>query len=781
MLELMVRLFRKWRPPEGWLLWVTALAVLLLVPAAAETAGWVPYLGPLLAIIVLLGYWAGFGLTRRQVRAEDRAAEPAEAGPAGLSGWLAAIILAILGVLTVSLVVGWREAPAVPEAVPWLARPPARAGLALAEMADRLAQWGLGVRSGGAVQDDAVFRWIVGLFAWAAAAWAGWWLYGRGKPLAALLPAGLLLAMNAYYYWDGRYWLPFYLGLLVVVAVFASRSALERRWRRRRMDYSEDARVDVILSALGISLIVAISAFAMPRIVFQPTADWFEGLVAAPLDKLSETGTGLFPGLKRTPRSLLAQGSVSGMPRAYLLGSSPELGQELVMRVSTDELDGLAADEMPSPEMSYKWRALTYDVYDGRGWRNSPLKETELAAGRPWFEETPAWRRPLTQRVELRSGGSRTLFAAGEPLAVNRPYRALSYLGAETPVDELAALVGNGRRYDIVSLVPAAGAEALAAAGTAYPPAVAERYLQLPKVPDRVAALARSVTGGAATPYDQAVALERYLRQYPYDLDVAAAPAGQDVVDYFLFTAERGYCDYYASAMAVMARSLGIPARLATGYATGDYDPGARAFVVYGDDAHTWPELYFSGVGWVPFEPTGSRERVPLASGPGERPHFCSEEQTLVETELQAFQEQRAAQGRLVWILAVLAAGLAALVGVAVWWLRPAASLEQQYAQLGRWGKRLGRPAGPGETAGEFGRGLGRQLVATGAPQAGSAIEGVEGYIRAFEGAQYGPQAEEDAQQARRLWPGVERLLRVVWVRRLLSRRASEKQRPGGP
>ena len=67
MLELIVRLLRKWRPLEGWLLWTMALTTLLMVPAAAESAAWVPYLGPMLAVIVLLGYWAGFGLTRRQV------------------------------------------------------------------------------------------------------------------------------------------------------------------------------------------------------------------------------------------------------------------------------------------------------------------------------------------------------------------------------------------------------------------------------------------------------------------------------------------------------------------------------------------------------------------------------------------------------------------------------------------------------------------------------------------------------------------------------------------
>ena len=84
MLELTVRLFRKWRPLEGWLLWAMALITLLMVPPAAESAAWVPFLGPMLAVIVLLGYWAGFGLTRRQVKADGRAAE--KAGAKGATG-----------------------------------------------------------------------------------------------------------------------------------------------------------------------------------------------------------------------------------------------------------------------------------------------------------------------------------------------------------------------------------------------------------------------------------------------------------------------------------------------------------------------------------------------------------------------------------------------------------------------------------------------------------------------------------------------------------------------
>ena len=147
------------------------------------------------------------------------------------------------------------------------------------------------------------------------------------------------------------------------------------------------------------------------------------------------------------------------------------------MRVSTDELAALAPGESPSPEMRHYWRALTFDTYDGHGWRNSPVEQEELNAGDPWFEETLLWRRPVKQSVEMKSSGNRALFAAGEPLAVNRPYRALVHTSTDSRSDGLVALTANGRRYEIVSLVPAAGEIALRAAGSAYPSHIAEQYL----------------------------------------------------------------------------------------------------------------------------------------------------------------------------------------------------------------------------------------------------------------------------------------------------------------
>ena len=153
-----------------------------------------------------------------------------------------------------------------------------------------------------------------------------------------------------------------------------------------------------------------------------------------------------------------------------------------------------------------------------------------------------------------------------------------------------------------------------------YTANIIETYLQLPTdLPPELAAYAAEITAGAETPYDKALAIEATLRKLPYTLDVPAPPKGSGGCFRFLNDLGKGYCDYFASAMVVLARLSGVPARLAIGYASGNYDRQADQYTVTEMDAHSWVEVYFPGFGWIPFEPTPSRlvpERTSLAAGP---------------------------------------------------------------------------------------------------------------------------------------------------------------------
>jgi hypothetical protein len=166
----------------------------------------------------------------------------------------------------------------------------------------------------------------------------------------------------------------------------------------------------------------------------------------------------------------------------------------------------------------------------------------------------------------------------------------------------------------VVSSVSRAPIEQLRSAGANYPATIRERYLQLPNtLPDRVKDLAQKiVTDAKATnPYDQAAALEAWLRDnIEYNDQIPTPAQGQDGVDYLLFVTKQGFCDYYASAMAVMARSLGIPARIATGFAQGTFDSQRNVYQVRQNNAHTWTEIYFPRYGWIQFEPTASQPAI---------------------------------------------------------------------------------------------------------------------------------------------------------------------------
>lgn len=132
------------------------------------------------------------------------------------------------------------------------------------------------------------------------------------------------------------------------------------------------------------------------------------------------------------------------------------------------------------------------------------------------------------------------------------------------------------------------------------------RYRQLPEnLPARVGELARSITSGSTNNYDKVKDIEGYLSSnYPYTLMPAPTPMDRDFVDYFLFDLKEGYCTYYASAMTVMVRSLGIPARYVEGYITPPATVSENRYVITNNQAHAWVEVYFEGYGWYSFEPT---------------------------------------------------------------------------------------------------------------------------------------------------------------------------------
>src|SRR5262249_15105593 len=157
-------------------------------------------------------------------------------------------------------------------------------------------------------------------------------------------------------------------------------------------------------------------------------------------------------------------------------------------------------------------------------------------------------------------------------------------------------------RYYGISRLPQFQLEKLRAAGIVYPAEVTDVYLQLPKLDKRIPELAKNVTAQAQTPVDKAIALETYLQtKYSYTLDLSGKP-GDDPLPHFLFETRAGHCEYFASAMAVMLRTLGIPSREVNGFLPGDYNDLGGDYIVRASAAHSWVEVYLPNNGWIVFD-----------------------------------------------------------------------------------------------------------------------------------------------------------------------------------
>jgi transglutaminase-like putative cysteine protease len=391
----------------------------------------------------------------------------------------------------------------------------------------------------------------------------------------------------------------------------------------------------------------------------------------------------------------------------------------------------------PGPIPRY-WRARVLNLYNGRYWTTnahvSPFDS--LAVG---DQDVPGM---IVQDIEdLRT--DRTLVVGlADVFGVD-----LTAQAERLPDGTLVALTEKdaAQHYRVLSRPQ----ELAAQPRPDGPPPDMSGYLGLPRnYSPRVTDLTRAIIGTREGAYTRALALEDYLRGLPYTYQVQPLPANGDAVEQFLFDMRAGYCTYYASAMAVMARSLGIPARVAIGYATGEYDQASGAYLIRQSDAHAWPELYIDGR-WLPFEPTPirplpARIQSSTAPEPEQPPAPAVEDRTT---------------GPLIWVGVLALVTLLVLFGI--WLGRPRAprSLATKVqAQLEHGGTRAGLPwPAPGATLHEYGALL--------APHAADAADALAEVVDLVEQERYGGHALGGDQEGRLRQAAQRVLARLALVR----------------
>lgn len=278
-----------------------------------------------------------------------------------------------------------------------------------------------------------------------------------------------------------------------------------------------------------------------------------------------------------------------------------QLSDEIIMKVR-------------SSEESY-WRGMAFDSYNGKVWTmTKPYDTKKLFSNAPpiYTRMSLQVNKELTRKHELvqtyyiEKELSNLVFAAQYAEEVYYPSNYVmvdNYGSIRSPVE-----LDEGLTYSVVSRVPEFDMKKLTKSysQTALNKVkVPDTYLQTPQLSGRVIKLTQDITKNAKNNYERMVLLKNYLQKtYPYDLNIPEFPENVENIDYFLFEQKKGYCEHFATSLAVMARSLGIPTRLVTGFVSGKYNPITGYYEVKSSDAHAWVEAYFPYQGWVPFDPT---------------------------------------------------------------------------------------------------------------------------------------------------------------------------------
>lgn len=278
------------------------------------------------------------------------------------------------------------------------------------------------------------------------------------------------------------------------------------------------------------------------------------------------------------------------------LRSRGNLSDDIVMKVRAD---------------GYKfYRGIAFDVYNGKGWAMSSEDAKEVNADMPPFDlKMPGSSYPRTrssiESFYIETDMPNIIFASWKPDSLYFPANRIK-------IDQFGSLrspfqLTDGTVYSVVTEQPEYSPDLLRHFPRTSDAPASGQYTQLPESYDlsKVARLSTEITQPISNRYDKMTAIEKYLKDnYRYDLGIAPQASDRDAVSYFLLEERAGYCEHFAAAMTVMARSVGIPARVVTGYTGGSYNPFTGLWEVRQSDAHAWVEVYFGGAGWVPFDPT---------------------------------------------------------------------------------------------------------------------------------------------------------------------------------
>lgn len=460
------------------------------------------------------------------------------------------------------------------------------------------------------LEDTFLFLSLVSLAYWLVGLSGGFFLTRRGSFALTVFPAGFaLLLVQAF---DRRHpsgGVYLFLYLFVSLLLLARLYFLHRRadWQRARVHVPAGAAREWNLAVLLAVILTVGLAWVLPA-------------PARAVGFARQAWQRLMPRWenRETDFSRLVAGLQTGSRAAPYAGETLTLEQEAATDPSVVFIVRLPpVDHVPR----YYWRARVYDFYRDGQWetRDAVIRHFSPAEVPLSLPDTRGTLARYTFTLQLPSGW---LFTPPRAHWINLPLQVGLARASPEGMEPLffQATLNAGQEYQVEALDFSPTETQLRAAGQSYPTWISERYLQLP--PDlspRVRALAMELTADAPTPYDKAQAITDWLRaSIRYNDHIPAPPAGREMLEWLLFDLQQGFCTYAATAEVILLRVVGVPARLAVGYAEGEIPPGTlRTRLVRQSHAHAWPEVYFPGIGWVEFEPTSAQNPLRRPAGEG--------------------------------------------------------------------------------------------------------------------------------------------------------------------
>lgn len=527
----------------------------------------------------------------------------------------AALLMSLFALLPIAawigLVVGFAMGPVVAVFAAW---PRIHANHPTDVLGPRLlGEWWTRIQDGSAANDQSFYLVLICLLMWVTGGWLAWCVLRWRKPMLGLIPGAAVFATNVLNIpADQNGYVLAMLVLTLALLLWTNYTGSIANAGQASVKLTGDAKWDFWESGL-----VAMAALIVLGIMLPPIST---------TDRTLDVESGVFTSWAQLQSRLSNPGIFTSTGGHGVTGFTDDVKLSGALRRSADPVfEYTVKGTYGGPKY---FRGINITTTIGREWRYTPTTSfNEVIPNNTYPDYQEGYEKlglaviDVTMRAPP-SGFSTVLFYPGQLYKVDRTTVATQaplpgiydqQLESIDRLDSIKPPSASGN-YAVTAEFSTATVEDLQGAGTQYPEWLAP-YMSLPQTGYRAPGVLSAIHGqaldivhaaNATNPYDMAAAIEAWLRStsnFHYSLD-AAPPAGVDPVYWFLFDGKVGYCEFFATAMGDMLRSLGIPTRLVNGFGPGAFNPQTENNIVRAEDAHTWVEVYFPSYGWIPFEPT---------------------------------------------------------------------------------------------------------------------------------------------------------------------------------